>query len=289
VDNLLSAVSGQLGKALVFGTLLPVIVFLFLAWLLVIPLLPADLRVLTAFRALEPEWRLAAGSFAALVLAGLLLTLNTPVIRVYEGYPWRESWIGRWCIRRQQARFDALWSRWRGMRTLVYAADPPAPFEKHRLEVQQRWAKIGLAVNREFPNKGDLVLPTRLGNVIRSFERYPDVQYGIETIVLWPRLVGVMDKDYAVSVDDSKSAFDFMINNSVLSAATAAGILVAGLARPIPLQVPGRWLSWLIEIVVFGPVVLVLPALDRSRRRLGRHGQGSVRSLPRQVAERARL
>jgi uncharacterized repeat protein (TIGR01451 family) len=255
LDSLLSAVSGQFGKALIFGTLLPVIVFGLLAWLLVVPLLPGDLRVLDAFTALEPEWRLAVASFAILVMAGLLLSLNTPLIRVYEGYPWRESWIGQWCVRRQQARFDALWSRWRGMRTLAYAvtdhSSPPATAAARQRKVAARWSKIGSAVNREFPNKRDQVLPTRLGNVIRSFERYPDVQYSMEAILLWPRMIGVMDKDYAVAVDESKSSFDFMINSSVLSAATAASILLAGLAYPVPLQVPGRWLGWLLQVVAF--------------------------------------
>jgi hypothetical protein len=137
------------------------------------------------------------------------------------------------------------------MRTLVYAESPPPAFTFHQGEIKDRWTRIGSAVNREFPNQRHLVLPTRLGNVVRSFERYPDVQYGMEAILLWPRLVGVLDKDYAVAVDDAKSSFDFMINSSVLSAVTAVSILLSGLAYPVSLQVPGRWPGWLLQVVAF--------------------------------------
>jgi len=244
MNNLLSAVSGQFGKTLIFSTLLPVIVFIVMARIFAVPLLPPDLRILGGFESLDPQWKLAVTTFAALVLTGLLYNLNIPIIRVYEGYPWRESWIGRWKIERARARFDALEVRWRGMRTLVYAAAPAD-------EVVERWTAIGLAVNRKFPNRHGLVLPTRLGNTIRSFEFYPDAQYGMDAIVLWPRLIGVLEKEYAAAVDEAKASFDFMLNCAVLSAATSGAILVAGLLWPIPLAIPGRSAAWLIEIAAF--------------------------------------
>jgi len=244
MSNLLSAVSGQFGKTLIFSTLLPVIIFIVLARVFAVPLLPPDLQILGGFEALDPQWKLAVTTFVALVLTGLLYNLNIPIIRFYEGYPWRESWIGKWKIERARSRFDALKARWRGMRTLVYASSPAD-------EILDRWREIGSAVNRQFPNERGLVLPTRLGNTIRSFEVYPNVQYEMDAIVLWPRLLGVMEKEYAAAVDEAKSSFDFMLNCAVLSAATSALILVTGLLRPIPLAVPGRSAAWLIEIAAF--------------------------------------
>src|SRR6185295_6694256 len=117
MNNLLSAVSGQFGKTLIFSTLLPVIVFIVLARVFAVPLLPADLQILGGFESLDPEWKIAVTGFAALVLTGLLFNLNIPIIRFYEGYPWKESWIGKWRVERAQARFDALQARWHGMRT----------------------------------------------------------------------------------------------------------------------------------------------------------------------------
>jgi uncharacterized repeat protein (TIGR01451 family) len=251
LNNLLSAVSGQFGKALIFGTLLPVIVFVLLARIFVIPLLPAGLQAFEAFESLDPEWKLAATSFLTLVLTGLLLNLNIPIIRFYEGYPWKESWIGGWWLKRARARFDALQARWRGMRTLIYVSEPPATYEASQAEIVERWREIGLAVNRELPSQRDLVLPTRLGNVIRSFESYPDVQYGMDSIVLWPRLIAVIDKEYAAAIDESKAAVDFMLNSAVLSAVLSVAILLSGLLHPVPLAVAGWTSIWLIEIAVF--------------------------------------
>lgn len=251
MNNLLSAVSGQFGKALIFGTLLPVIVFVLLTWIFIVPLLPTGIQTFEAFDSLDPEWKLAATSLLALVLTGLLLNLNIPIIRFYEGYPWKESWIGNWRVKRARARFGALQARWRGMRTLIYVTGPPTVFEDHQTEIVGRWRTIGQTINSEFPNRSDLVLPTRLGNVIRNFESYPDIQYGMDAITLWPRLMGVIDKDYAAAIDDSKASFDFMLNSAVLSAVLSAAILLVGLLHPIPLATPG-WLSiWLIEVVIF--------------------------------------
>ncbi len=251
MNSLLSAVSGQVGKTLVLSTLLPVLVFVVAARIFVVPLLPNDLQALSAFESLDPEWKLAATTFAALVLTGLLFNLNIPIIRFYEGYPWKESWIGKWKVKRAQARFDTLQARWTGMRTLLYAQSPPAALLTHQGSIATRWQKVGAAVNRQYPHRRDLVLPTRLGNVIRSFEAYPDVQYGMDSITLWPRLVAVLDKEYAAIIDESKASFDFTLNCAVLSGVTSAAALLAGLLRPIPLAIPGRGLLWLIEIVAF--------------------------------------
>jgi len=130
------------------------------------------------------------------------------------------------------------------MRTLDYANSLPDG-------IVGRWIAIGSAVNRQFPNAPAFALPTRLGNTIRSFEIYPDVQYGMDAITLWPRLLGVLDKEYAAAVDESKASFDFTLNCAALSAATSAIILLAGLLWPIPLAIPGRSAVWLTEVVVF--------------------------------------
>jgi len=89
--------------------------------------------------------------------------------------------------------------------------------------MQRRWYQA-------FPSRESSVLPTRLGNVIRSFEDYPQRQYRMSAIYLWPRLVGVIDKDYAAAADDAKSSFDFMMNVSFLSGVSAGGLLLLGLA-----------------------------------------------------------
>jgi len=114
-------------------------------------------------------------------------------------------------------------------------------------------------INR-FPSRKDLIIPTRLGNVMRSFEDYPDTQYSMSAITLWPRLVAKIDKDYAAGMDDAKTSFDFMLNTSVLSFLSAAVITIAGWYYFPPSNLfytPGSVsatvlvVSWLLTIVAF--------------------------------------
>src|SRR5258708_37349608 len=61
------------------------------------------------------------------------------------------------------------------------------------------------------------VLPTRFGNVIRCFERYSTLAYGMDAIVLWPRLVAKIGSEFAATIDEAKTSLDFMLNCSLLS------------------------------------------------------------------------
>ena len=72
----------------------------------------------------------------------------------------------------------------------------------------------------------------------------------MDAIVLWPRLIGKVDKDYAAVIDDAKTAFDFMLNCSALALLLA--LIVAGFGlRYAPPSVGGLiWLSWLIQSVM---------------------------------------
>jgi hypothetical protein len=106
------------------------------------------------------------------------------------------------------------------------------------LPAQTRLARY---MKSEFPGADMLVLPTRLGNVIRAFENYPYLMYGMDPIVLWPHLVPKIDSKFGSVMDDSKTAFDFMLNASFLSVVCACAVLLAAGSAPefVPTE---RWL-----------------------------------------------
>jgi hypothetical protein len=87
---------------------------------------------------------------------------------------------------------------------------------------EQMRTDAGRRLNEEFPIERTSVLPTRLGNVIRSFEDYPERQYGMDGVTLWPRLVAKINKDHATVIEDAKITFDFLLNSAVLSAVLIA-------------------------------------------------------------------
>src|SRR5262249_41132653 len=102
-----------------------------------------------------------------------------------------------------------------------------------------------------FPLSPARVLPTRLGNVIHSFEDYSYREYGIAAVAFWPRLVAVISKEYAAVIDDAKASFDFMLNSSLLSYGLALLTLAAGLVFGVPSATPATALAWLGQVVVF--------------------------------------
>jgi hypothetical protein len=64
----------------------------------------------------------------------------------------------------------------------------------------------------EFPDKEEFLLPTPFGNVLRSFEIYPRVMYGLEAIYGWGRLLAIIPKDYLELIDAAKAQVDFWAN-----------------------------------------------------------------------------
>ena len=229
MTNILSAISGHFSKNLILGTFFPVVLFVLLSLIFVVPLFPPDWPLFKPIIALDTQGKVLAISFLTIVLTGLLFNLNIPVLRLYEGYPWRESWIGKWFIRRRKKQFQAVRARRLGMRSLISELRKTRNDAELIARLTTRRRQAALRLNNEFPSKESLIIPTRLGNVIRSFEEYPDRQYGIGAIALWPRLTAKIDKEYAAVIDDSKTSLDFMLNLSILSAATALIITLAGL------------------------------------------------------------
>ena len=249
MTSLLSTISGQFGKAWILGALLPAALFVVLGLVFVQPMLPIAWQVAGSLSELDTT-RMLAVSFVTLLLSGLLFHLNIPLIRFYEGYSWQEGWFGQWRIRHYEKRFDAIQARWRGMRTLLRAmADKSS---EDYVEIRDWRDRIGVRRNRALPGEKHLVLPTRLGNVIRSFEEYPRMQYGIDAIALWPHLLQVIDKDRAAGIEEEKIGVDFMLNTSFLLTVLAAATLYAGLANQLTQAVQTKTLwPWLMQLAVF--------------------------------------
>jgi hypothetical protein len=327
VTQIISSISGYFSKSLILGTFLPVVIFIVLTAIFVVPFLPLDFPALVRFQNLDKEWKTVATSFVTIVLTGLIYNLNIPILRLFEGYPWRNSWLGTFLTRRHQARFDDAQNRiaamracrrlmqdadkdftahkswveeffgyWKALGSPLQGAgrsdyewlkkiwttqpasenqpDTQAPADKEieaqptssdatkqkpKSDLQVQWETITANFNSEYgvrlryiqsnyPDRRNLILPTRLGNVIRSFEYYPGREYRIDSIALWPRLVAIIPKDYAVAVDDAKTTFDFMLNCSLLSVILTVSILLAGLIYAMPLN------SWSLGLYWFGNV-----------------------------------
>lgn len=202
MTNVVSAISDKFTKPLVFGTFLPVVLWS-IAGSLTGGLVCPTFR-LWSLNALSrsPEWTVAAALGAAVTLSGFLHMLNSVIVRFLEGYPWEKTWLGRRRRKRHLERRRELDLQ------LHLALSEPKTTD---IDIDA----VALRLSNDFP-ESHLVLPTRLGNVIRSFEDYARSEYGIDTVAVWPRLVGVLDKGYAETVDEAKTGFSFFVNLMVL-------------------------------------------------------------------------
>jgi hypothetical protein len=93
---------------------------------------------------------------------------------------------------------------------------------------------------RRYPDEGPL-LPTRLGNVLRAAESKAGQRYGLETIVVWPRLYPHVSKSRA-SLEDARNQLDTI--------ARLCAVLMLATVISIALLAPYRW--WLAVPLVTG-------------------------------------
>ena len=252
MGSLFAAVSGTFTKPIVFGMLFPALLFLVFFSLLVAPMLPWEPEVMTRVAALDPEWKLAAFTLAAIVISVFLYTLNAQIIRWYEGYPWMNGPIGQWLIRLRREPLEWELKLLPHLDACRKAVNKFVTDERKRIESQLQGAPRMHAIAAleaqggatyeqldrgqriiverhffEYP-KGVSVLPTDFGNRLRSFENYSYRQYSIAAVPLWPRFRAKLDTGYAASIDEAKSHVDMSLNLSLLSGILFLLILFLG-------------------------------------------------------------
>lgn len=266
--SILSSISGQFSKSLILGTLLPVVTFLMLGMIFVMPFFPYDWHFLQQLIALDSQ-TVVVFTFITIVISGLLYSFNAALMRLYEGYPWQDTWVGRWRIRHHQAQLQAGNSQM--SRTLILRNELSRrdrnKFKKLIDKIEDERTKVGQKISHDFPSYPYPVLPTRLGNIMRGFESYPWQQYNMAGVILWPRWRAKLDKEYAAAMDDAKTPLDFVLNISFLSAVLALAVLVVGLLYPIPLasRSVGIWWGLKILALAFVSYISYLLAISQTR------------------------
>ncbi len=146
------------------------------------------------------------------LVAILLLGANRSIYRLLEGYgkinPLKLFLgIEKWRYKRALNEIENLDNKFREYQE----KDKPLSTD---IRVKRNRAMQFLA--EKFPDGIEWLLPTPFGNVIRAFEVYPRVVYGIEAIQGWNRLLAVIPKDYQDIIDNAKAQVDFWVNIGVL-------------------------------------------------------------------------
>ena len=180
---------------------------------------------------------LALGILAfALVLHPLQLSL----VRLLEGY-WGEGRLGGALAglgrRRQQRRRDTLDRRMLFPQAAGARVDP----EQERAATTAAWQ-----LRRLYPDS-DRVLPTRLGNALRAAEDRAGDKYGLDAVLVWPRLVPLLPDGLSGALDDARNQLDMAARFAVtfLLAVVAALVLFGGHGWWVATAAGPAFLAWL--------------------------------------------
>lgn len=165
----------------------------------------------------------------AVAASGILVNQTAaPVLRLLEGYwpRWTDPVRDRLACR-LAARAAAEQSTWQAAAAQV---QPPAtPTARQvatytRLESRRR--------RRPSPAAPGYFLPTPIGNILRAAERRPIDKYGLDTVILWPRLWPALPETTRQDLLAARTALD------AAAAAAVWGLLFCGFAPFTRLVIP---------------------------------------------------
>ena len=127
--------------------------------------------------------------------------LATVGLRLVEGYwPPFVSRFTKWRTAAVAAKAGRLESRYQELAGPVHEAKSVTPAER------AEYAAIDQQLRR-FPDNGDY-LPTKTGNIMRAGERRPAEKYGLDAVVVWPRLWLLLPDSTRGELAQARSALD---------------------------------------------------------------------------------
>jgi hypothetical protein len=241
-DPIASTAAGlsDLGVRFRFVSLLPVGVLalyvLALAWSGAPGHSPSASRVVQHAKSVA-GWEVFLLGVAVVAVTLIAEPLQVTLVRLLEGY-WGQSWAGR-----QLAAPGVAFHRWRRGhldRTQRRTAGGRARGVAHR---EGAAAKL-----RAYPPE-PAILPTMLGNILRSAEDRAGRRYGLDAVIAWPRLYPLLSDKVTGVVNDLRDQLDLVARFCVvfaIAAAVSAGFLAThGWWLAVALApLAGSWLSY---------------------------------------------
>jgi len=205
MSSLIEKAGGLFDRYFLLGVWLPT----FLATAAALAIVAASMGLAAAvalWKAMPTElqtWLPALALVGVTAVAIVLRAFTTEIVRAYEGYwpDWLQRLARRWVIPR--------WERLRGERSELAAND------------LRRYANAQMRLHLDYPARANLILPTRLGNVLRSAESYPETAYGLDGVFWWPRLTPLLPKGMQESASGAFLQVTTLLNTATLSTVIA--------------------------------------------------------------------
>ena len=173
---------------------------------------------------------LLGGLLVVAASAVVVNRLTTPTLRRMEGYQWPKWASGRWqkMTAAMQAQYDLDMATWQPLQEVV-SEGGTLTAEQH-----QAYARLDASIHR-LPQTREEMMPTRVGNILRAAERRPKGKYGLDSVVVWPRLWLVLPETSRTELGTARAALDSAVAAAVWGVLFAvlvpAVLLVAGVTR----------------------------------------------------------
>jgi len=216
------------GRHFVICGYLPAVAFLFLLRILVVPHLPATWQTeLTNLSGTQLGADLALYVIGPLVLGSLLVSLSPQIIRLYKGDYWP------FLVRKQtsEEHYELAAELHKNVDEMLAAMDA-ADSER----VRELRGDLSVVLEQLHRMSGGVLIlepnnlkPTRLGNVLAAMEEYPDRSYGMVAALLWPRLLGVIPKEFQARIKSQNTDLMFLLNLSASCLVFAVAWVVLGI------------------------------------------------------------
>lgn len=155
-------------------------------------------------------------SAVSVAVAVSLQPLQFRLVQLMEGYwpAWFPEFlfrVGVWFEMRRRERIQ-------GRIAIMPSRDSVAA----RIAADERAQIAASQVRARFPAEGRL-LPTALGNALRASEDSVGQRYGLESVVIWPRLFHLLPERFRAGMDDEVTQLDVSVRLTVTW--TLAGIV----------------------------------------------------------------
>lgn len=100
-------------------------------------------------------------------------------------------------------------------------------------ELSERRLMLHRDLFLRYPPASETVMPTALGNVLKAAERYPVKRYGLDAVVIWPRLQPLLPAEFATLLQQAKTSLDL-----ILTLVTFTWLVGLPLSALVALRIP---------------------------------------------------
>jgi hypothetical protein len=200
--------------------------------------------------ALTRAWFGAGALVAVTFVAYICDNLMGDLVRFYEGYwPTWMTPLSKLFLKTQRHRWQRLKDQ---MQEAVLAQNLSRYNSLHN-----KW-------HHTYPRKEEHLLPTRLGNVMRASETYCRHAYNLDAVVVWPRMVPFIPKEFQERLAQASTPLTTMLYSATLSLLLA---IASGIALVLSSE---KW--WLFVASTGGGLLLFLWCHESAVQRAEEYG-----------------